>query len=420
MHSANPDTFAVIGAGFCGLGVMAALRRHGIAFEAFERDDRLGGNWYHGVYETVHIISSRKTTEYSDYPMPLNYPDFPSAAQMLTYLNSYADHHALKPHIRFNTGVEHVASAPGDRWELTLSTGERRTYAGVVIANGHHWDCRYPSYPGEFAGQIIHSKHYKNPEILKGKRVLVIGGGNSACDIAVEAARFARSAHISMRRGYWILPKTVFGRPLVESIPIMLPLWAQRLFLRAAVRVVVGRYEDYGLQRPDHRIFEHHPTINSELLAFLRHGRVTPHPDIARYAGNTVEFTDGSRADFDLIVAATGYHLSLPMLAPGVIAWRNGVPQLIGLVSPTHKNIYIFGAGQARYGAGPLISAGAETLCTMIRVQRQLRQPIGALLQKLGMQPPNTMLVGPEEVLRSTRQAQRILPALVLLEKVLG
>lgn len=414
----NHETFAVIGAGFCGLGVMAALRRHGIAFEGFERDDRLGGNWYHGVYETVHIISSRRTTEYRDYPMPLNYPDFPSAAQMLAYLNDYAAHHQLGQHIHFNADVVRVTPAPNDRWELTLGNGERRVFGGVVIANGHHWDCRYPSYPGEFTGELIHSKQYKSPEVLKGKRVLVIGGGNSACDIAVEAARFARASHISMRRGYWILPKTFLGKPLVESVPIWFPLWAQRLYLRAVVRLVVGRYQDYGLQKPDHRPFEHHPTINSELLYFLRHGRVAPHPDIKRYDGRVVEFADGTRAEFDLIVAATGYHLSLPMLAPGVVEWRDGIPQLIGLASPTYKNLYVFGAGQARYGAGPLISAGAEALCTMIVAQRRLKRPIGALLRRLGVRPASTMLVGPEQVLRSTRQAQRIVPSLVYLEKL--
>ena len=93
-------------------GVMAAFSRHGIPFDGSEADDQLGGNWYHGVYETVHIISSRKTTQYTDYPMPATYPDFPSAAQMLTYLHSYADHYRLQEHIEYNTNVRLVAPAP--------------------------------------------------------------------------------------------------------------------------------------------------------------------------------------------------------------------------------------------------------------------------------------------------------------------
>jgi hypothetical protein len=413
------DRIAVIGAGFCGLGVMGAFSRYGIPFDGIEVDDQLGGNWYHGVYETVHIISSRKTTQYTDYPMPATYPDFPSAAQMLAYLHSYADHYRLQEHIEYNTNVRLVAPAPSDRWELTLGSGEKRIYGGVVIANGHHWDCRYPTYPGAFAGEILHSKHYKNPEILQGKRVLVIGGGNSACDIAVEAARFARAAHISMRRGYWIMPKTMFGVPSVEMMQLWMPLWMQRLYIRALLRVFVGRYEQYGLQHPDHKIFEHHPTINSELLYYLKHGRVTPHPDIKRYDGQEVEFADGRREAFDLIICATGYHLSLPLLAPGVVEWKNGIPQLLGMVTPNYKNLYIFGAGQARYGAGPLISAGAEALCTMVKTQQRLKHPIGAILQKIGARPPTTMLVGAEQVLRATRQANRVIPNMIYLEKVL-
>jgi len=414
------DKFAVIGAGFCGLGVMGAFTRHNIPFDAFEHDDQLGGNWYHGVYETVHIISSRKTTEYSDYPMPNSYPDFPSAAQMLAYLNDYADHYNLRAHIQFNTNVECVRPTANDCWELTLSTGEKRIYGGVIVANGHHWDKRMPSYPGTFNGEIIHAKDYKNPEILKGKRVLVIGGGNSACDISVEAARFARSSDISMRRGYWIMPKTMFGIPSVELIKLWMPLWFQRIFVPAMLRIFVGRYEQYGLQHPDHKIFEKHPTINSELLYFLKHGRITPCRDIKRYDGDEVEFVDGSRGTFDLIVAATGYHLSLPMLAPGLVEYKNGMPQLInGMLLPDHKNIYIFGTGQARYGAGPLITAGAEVLCTIIKTQKRLRHPLGRILQKMGTRPAETNLVGPREVMRGSRQALRIIPKLVYVEKLL-
>ncbi len=410
---------AIIGAGFCGLGVAAALTRHGIAFDCLEADDQIGGNWYHGVYETVHIISSRQTTQYSDYPMPADYPDFPSAAQMLAYLNSYADYYRLRDHIQLNCRVERVAPAANDCWELTLSNGERRIYAGVVIANGHHWDRRFPQYPGNFSGTIIHSKDYKQPEMLKGKRVLVIGGGNSACDIAVEAARFGQSSHISMRRGYWFMPRTMFGKPTVECIKPWMPLWFQRLFLSAMIRIIVGDYTNYGLQQPDHKIFEKHPTINSDLLAFLKQGRITPHPDIARYEGEEVVFVDGQRAAIDLIVCATGYHLSFPFLAEGVVEWKDGIPQLLGMFHPRYKNIYFFGIGQARYGAGPLISAGADLLAVMIKEQRRLKHPIGAIFQKMGQKPPKTMLVGPFEILRGVKQGRRIAPRLALLERVL-
>ncbi|MCG8423268.1 MAG: NAD(P)-binding domain-containing protein [Proteobacteria bacterium] len=413
------DKYAIVGAGFCGLGVAAAFKRHGILYDQFEADDDVGGNWYHGVYDTVHIISSRKTTQYSDWPMPDHWPDFPSKDQMLAYLREYADHWKLRPNIAFSTRVEHIRPVEDSCWEIALDSGERRVYGGVVVCNGHHWDRRMPSYPGHFSGQIIHSKDYRRPDILAGKKVLVIGGGNSACDIAVEAARFAKGAHISMRRGYWFMPKTMFGVPTIELLKPWMPVFAQRVFIKTMLRAIVGRYESYGLDHPDHDVFEKHPTINTELLHFLRHGRVIPHNDISRYDGSWVEFKDGSREQFDLIICATGYHVSFPFMANGVVTWnRDGMPNLItGMLPPAYKNIYFFGTSQPRYGAGPLISAGAEALCTMVGVQKMLTHPLGAVLERLGEKPPKSWLQDPHRVLRAVSRAQKFMPRLPALEK---
>lgn len=410
----------VIGAGFCGLGVSAALLRRNIPFDCVEADDEIGGNWYHGVYETAHIISSRDTTQYADYPMPRDYPDFPSAAQMLAYLKAFARDTGVRDHITFRTRVEHVRPVAGDAWEVTLSTGEVRVYAGVIIANGHHWDRRIPSYPGTFDGETLHSKDYKSPGVLAGKRVLVVGGGNSACDIAVEAARFGKSAHVSMRRGYWFMPKTVLGVPTVEIMKPWLPVAAQRVILRGILRVVVGPYERYGLQHPDHRIFEKHPTINSELLHGIRHGRIVPHRDIARFEGRDVIFEGGERETFDLVVFATGYHVSLPMLEEGVVRWRDGFPDLVnGLLPTRHKNLYTFGLSQVRYGAGPLITRGADLVATMIETQPRLAHPLGAILRRIGAKMPTTWLADPFESLRNIRRAESIVPRLPRVERFL-
>lgn len=395
----------IVGAGISGLGVAAAFKRADIPFDVFEGEQGVGGNWRHGVYENVHIISSRKTTELTDWPMPTHWPDFPSQAQMLEYLEGYARHHDLYPHITFGRRVRSLAPTPEGTWVLTFEDGEVRTYGGAVVANGHHWDKRMPTYPGTFDGVMIHSKDYKSPRSLEGKRVLVIGGGNSACDIAVEAARFASSAHISMRRGYWFMPKTLFGIPFVELMKPWMPIPAQRAMIRALLRVAVGPYANYGLPHPDHRIFERHPTINSELLYYLRHGRITAHPDVARYDGHTAEFVDGSRADFDLIVCATGYHVSFPFVAPDVVRWgADGMPDLVGGLLPLrHKNIYFFGTGQPRYGAGPLITEGAKALVALIAAQKRMEEPIGAVLHGLGVPSIQSWLLDPHRVLRESK-----------------
>ena len=416
------DRHLVIGAGFAGLGVAAAFTRHGIAYDQVEADVDVGGNWRHGVYETVHIISSRKTTEYKDWPMPADWPDFPSAEQMRGYLEAYADHWGLRPRIEFETRAAWVEPVGDGRWRVTIEHAgarEVRLYGGVVVCNGHHWDPRWPSYPGQdgFTGELIHAKQYRSPAILAGKRVLVIGGGNSACDIAVEAARFAASSHVSHRRGYWFLPKTMMGVPTAELMRGWIPARVQRRIIKTMLALIVGDYQKYGLQHPDHELFEHHPTINTELLHHLRHGSITPHPDIARFDGGAVEFVDGTRADFDLVVCATGYHVSFPFLAPGIVDFRGEMAQLVGgILPPRHKNLYVFGLGQPRYGAGPLITAGADVLCTMVATQRELAHPLGDVMRRMGARPPRTYLADPFQVMRSMKMAKRILPRLPAVE----
>src|SRR5258706_5839714 len=281
---------ALIGAGPVGLGLAKALLEHKIPYYQRDADREVGWNWLPGVCETVHIISSRKTTEYTDYPMPADYPDFPSRQQMLDYLRDYAQKFQLAPHIQFNTKVVMALPLADGRWELELASGEKRVYKGLIVWNGHDWDRRFANYPGKFEGEFMHSKDYRAPAQLAGKRVLVIGGGNSACDIAAEAARVGKTACISLRRGYWVLPKTLFGIPSAGLIQPWVPVWAQRIFLRLLLRIAIGEYSDYGLPQPDHKIFEAHPTINSELLYYIKHRRIQLRKDIARFEGKTVHF----------------------------------------------------------------------------------------------------------------------------------
>jgi cation diffusion facilitator CzcD-associated flavoprotein CzcO len=412
------ERMALIGAGPVGLGLAKALLEHKIPYEQIEADDDLGGNWYHGVYESVHIISSRKTTEYADFPMPPDYPDFPSRQQMLDYLRDYAEKFRLRPHIQFNTKVVMALPRTDERWELELASGEKRIYKGLIVCNGHHWDRRFPKYPGNFEGEFLHSKDYRTPAQLSGKRVLVIGGGNSACDIAAEAARVGAGARISLRRGYWFLPKTLFGIPSVELIRPWFPVWAQRAFLRVVLRVAIGKYSDYGLPEPDHRIFEAHPTINSELLYYIKQGSIQARPDVARFEGKTVHFVDGSREDFDVVVCATGYHVSFPFLPPGLVPVKGSTAQTYGgCVLPEYKNLYIIGTSQLRYGFGPVTTPGVDLIARMIKAQDQMELPIGLVLKEAGARPPRTHLVDPHKALRGIRRGKRMLPLLLWKEK---
>lgn len=407
-------TLLVVGAGPVGLAIAKAFKDAGIAYDHVEADDGVGGNWRHGVYESAHIISSRRTTEYADFPMPAGYPDFPSRAQLLDYFERFAATFGLTERLEPGTRVVHVRPVEDDRWEVTLQSGECRRYKGIAICNGHHWDRRLPAYPGTFTGELIHSKDYRRAEQLAGRRVLVIGGGNSACDIASEAARVAAVATISLRRGYWFLPKTLLGRPSVELVKPWMPIWLQRVVMRALLRIVVGRYEEYGLPAPDHRLYEHHPTVSTEILHYLKHGRLAPRPDVRRFDGPTVEFMDGRREEYDLVVAATGYHVSVPFLAPGVLEVKGPIAQVVaGCLVPGYRHLYVIGTTQPRYGLGPLVTPAAKLLATMVRLQDGLAHPLADVLQSLGVRPPESHLIDPHQALRQLRRAARILPAIV-------
>ncbi|CAN5347202.1 NAD(P)-binding domain-containing protein [soil metagenome] len=424
------DKILIIGAGPCGLGVAKALKEAGIFYEQAEADDNVGGNWYHGVYETAHIISSRKTTEYADFPMPSAYPDFPSQKQMSDYYSLYADTFDLRENIQFNTKVVMCLPNADETWEVEICSekpsndgirNEKRIYKGVIVCNGHHWDTRFPEYEGEFAGATIHSKDYKKPEQLAGKKVLVIGGGNSGCDVVSEAARVASEAHLSLRRGYWFLPKTLFGQPSAESFALYLPIFLQRFILKLMLKVVVGKYEDYGLPHPDHKLFEHHPTVSSEILHYLKHGRITPHKDIKNFDGKKVNFVDGTSAEIDTIVCATGYFVSFPFLPEGLVPVKNGnIAQVYGgSMLPEYKNLYIFGTQQIRYGVGPLITPAAKLLARMLKMQDEMELPLGLVLKESGAKLPTTHLIDPIATLRQIRIANWTLPLLTRRERKL-
>lgn len=415
--TATQNKIVIIGAGPVGISAARALKSHGIAYDQLESEAELGGNWRHGVYKSAHIISSRKTTEFPDYPMPESYPDFPSAEQMLAYLESYAKHFELHKHINFNCTVTKVTQLQ-DGWQVDLADGTSRIYEGVVVCNGHHWERRWPQYQGQFTGEMIHSKDYKSPDQLKDKKVLVIGGGNSACDIVAEAARVARSAHLSLRRGYWFLPKTFYGKPTSELLTTHMPVWMQRIYMTMLLKIVVGDYRKYGLMTPDHKIFEHHPTINTELLHYLKHGKIKPHGDINKFDGDTVEFIDGTREQFDLIVCATGFNVSMPFLEPHLVPIEGPVVKAFwGLVAPHHKQLYVYGWGQARYGFGPLLTPASKLLAKLIILQRRLQHPLGEVLEFTRQPLPTTHLLDPMDTLKQIKSAESMLWLLPAIDK---
>jgi hypothetical protein len=413
----------LIGAGPTGLAVGKALREAGIGVVQVEATDHVGGNWAHGVYTTAHIISSKRTTELPDFPMPDDYPDFPSAQQMRVYFERYAERFGLSEQIRFRTRVERVepvGDGGRDGWDVWFegrSKAER--FRGVIVCNGHHWAKSWPGWARELAERgsrfLRHSKDFKHPDELRDRRVLVVGGGNSGVDLASEAARVAARADWSLRRGYWFMPKSVFGLPSIELVRGWLPVGAQRLIMKSLIKVVVGSYERYGLPKPDHDLFEAHPTVSTEVFHYLKHGRIGVRPDVQeveeRADGVGVRFADGREAVYDLIVCATGYDVSFPFLSEGMVPVRGKVAELwAGMLRPEWRHLWVVGTSQPRYGIGPLLRPLGQLIAQWVPVQDELEVPLGAVLREMGLKPMQTHLVDPHAALRMLGIARRLTP----------
>ena len=405
--SNTSDKHLIIGAGFVGLGMAQALKAAGIPYDQVDASDDIGGNWHHGVYETAHIISSRKTTEFTHFPMPRDYPDFPSAQQMLAYLNAFADHFGLRKHIECDRTVTQVCPIEHNQWRITFAQGDQRIYKGVILCNGHHWCKRFPEFKGKFAGETIHSKDYKHPKQLRGKRVLVIGGGNSACDIAAEAARVADTCTLSMRDPVWFIPKTFAGIPVAEYPQWWMPDWFQRLVIHTMIRLSFGPHSSYGLPTPHHRLLSKHPTINNEVPYYLKHGRIIPKPGVKQLEGRNIRFVDDTIDEFDLLVCATGYHVAYPFLPPELHRVTGAMVQCYGGAHfLDYKGLYFIGWGQVRGGVGPVMSAYGPFFARCLHLQDELRVPLGLVFKALRQPLPVTHLSDPHKTIMKLAIAQ--------------
>jgi len=332
----------VIGAGPSGITAAKNLLATGFRrVVVYDRNAEVGGNWVYSpdpshssVFETTHIISSKQLSQYEDFPMPDGYPDYPGHAELKAYFQSYARHFGVDHVLQLRTEVQSARPRPGGGWTVTLGDGRLEEFDALLVASGHHWDPRMPSYPGTFGGELLHSHAYKT-------------------------ARCSARTEISMRRGYWFVPKFFMGLPtdvindrLMRKFPKLIRQQAGKL----TVWLIQGKNSHYGLPEPEHGPFEAHPTINSELLYFIRHGRIHPRPDISRFEGKTVHFVDGSSAEFDAIIAATGYVTRFPFLDAAEVGDYSGreVPLYLKVFHPRFEDLFFIGLFQPQGCIWPL------------------------------------------------------------------
>ncbi|HEY5853368.1 MAG TPA: NAD(P)-binding domain-containing protein [Aldersonia sp.] len=386
--------YCVIGAGAAGLSALDMLTGEGHSVDCFEKASVVGGHW-NTDYDALHLITSRNQTVFDGFPMPEHYPHFPRRDQVVDYINAFATHRGHDNRISFDTEVLSVtpvetSGAVGSAGWVVTTTAGADIYAGVLVANGHLWDKKVPNVPGTFDGPQIHSSEYQNTGDIEGNRVLVVGAGNSGCDLAVDAAQHRLEVDIVIRHGAYFQPKMYFGRPRAE-LGFMAEFGPaeQDLIARLLARVSIGENADYpGLPVPQHRAIADGPAVVNDLLLYwIHHGRVgVVGHGIERFDGKTVHFTDGTAKDYDTILYATGFHATLPFLGDALVPRRNGVPlrHAGGIVPQGLERLYFIGLTSPRGPQIPIYGIQSKIVARMIALREQGGEEGVALAEYLG------------------------------------
>lgn len=346
-------SYAVIGAGPSGLAAARNLQRFGVPWQGYEMGDDVGGLWdidapRSTVYESAHLISSRTTTEFTEFPMDPSVADYPSHRDLKRYFDDFARHFDLRDGYTFGAEVTSATPMDDGTWEVVAS-GVAHRHAGVIVANGTLSEPNIPSFAGHFDGELIHSSAYKSATMFAGKRVLVVGAGNSGCDIVVDAVHHARSVDLSVRRGYHFVPKYIFGRPadtLNQGRP--LPPRIKQAVDSRLLKIFTGDPVRLGFPEPDHKLYESHPIVNTLVLHHLGHGDLRVMADVEAFDGDTVRFTDGRREPYDIVLLATGYVLDYPFLDQALLDWSGPAPDLyLNIFSRRDPNLFVVGMVEA-------------------------------------------------------------------------
>jgi cation diffusion facilitator CzcD-associated flavoprotein CzcO len=371
---------AVIGAGPCGLAAVRNFQKLNIPCVGFEVHSDVGGLWdienpMSTVYQSAHLIASKTMMDYHEFRFKDHVAEYPHHAEMKKYFHDYVEHFDLRKYYQFNTKVENCERDQDGNWDITttnLKTNEKTTqkYSHLVIANGIFNFANMPKIKGQetFKGEIIHSSKYKHSKMFDDKKVLIVGAGNTGCDIAVDAVHHAQYVDMSVRRGYYFVPKYIFGKPAdtLGSGMSKLPMAVKNTLQDKIFKMYIPDPTKYGFPKPDYKPFESHPIVNSLILHHLGHGDLEIMADIDYIDGNKVFFKDGDCKEYDLIVCCTGYKLHYPFIDKKYLNWKEGesCPNLyLNIFNPEFNNVFILGmieatgiGWQGRYDQAELVA----------------------------------------------------------------
>lgn len=374
----------VIGAGVSGLIISKYLKQYQIDFDCFEKRPDFGGLWNEQnerIYDTLHINTTKGSTELEDYPMPKNYPLFPSHQQMFDYICQYVSDFQLKENILFNTTVTQIESI-NNTFQVQLDNGERLMYQHIIVATGHHEKLQIPDkIVNNFKGDLIHSSQYRNSTPFENKKVLVVGIGNSGVDIACDLAKNTKvNVEISTRNSAYIYPHVVFGKPLGElsnNTPLPIPKFLKRWIGHIVLRLSTGDQQKLGIPKPTYKLLDHHSTVSTDIFHLLRKGRIKFRPGIKEIKNKDVVFNDDNISAYDSIILATGFKISLPFLSSSLIdnfqiENTNQLHLYKRIVLPNHPNLMFVGFVQPNSSVFKTVEEQAKWIIALLKNKFQL------------------------------------------------
>jgi putative flavoprotein involved in K+ transport len=343
------STVVVVGGGASGLSAAAALARRRIDAVVLEQDAQLGGTWARR-YDRLHLHTVRRFSGLAYFPIPNRYPTYLSRDHVVAYLQEYARHFGLR--VVTGAGIQRVRSlGASNGWTVETVGGDAWQCRAAVIATGQYRQPIVPSWVGRelYAGRIAHSVAYANAAPYVGKRVLVVGAGNSGAEIATDLSdNGAACVAVSVRTPPPIVPRDPFGMPvqrtsmLLSALP---PAIANRIGW-ATARLVLGDVTRYGMPKGDFAPYTTRrvPLIDVGFVEALKQGRVTVRPALERLTQSGAVFADGASEPFDAIIAATGFTTGLESLvdAPGALD-DLGEPRGTSGEPTAHAGLYFVG-----------------------------------------------------------------------------